>query len=436
MTLRLTRTLLVALPLLMMATACASPARTAPGPVASAPPPAAPLKPGVFPSGQSISNPNEAGFQAYLREFRTRALAEGITAETWERTMAGVTLNRTSIELSSGASGGMGRIWTYLERVNAAQIARGKSRMADNAGLFARVERETGVDAAAIASIWGNETGYGNILGSFYVPEALASLAYEGRRRAFFESELLAALTLMQRGLISRDELVGSYAGALGQVQFMPSNILKLGVDGDGDGHRDIRNSLADAFMSCANYLKSHGWQTGEPWLAEARLPRGFRHENAGPDIRKTVAEWDDLGVTLIDGRPISAIADRDATVSVILPAGHRGVAMLAFENYRRFLDYNPSQSYAISVAHLANRLKGGGDFRASWPTDLGGMGKNDLEELQTYLLQLGYDLKPDGRYGDKTRAAVRAYQLTQGLPADGYPTVALLNRLRSGGVS
>ena len=436
MTLRLNTRHLFALPVLLMAAACASPGRSEPGPVTGSPAPVAPLTPGAFPSGQSITNPTEAGFQAYLKEFRGRALAQGITAATYERTMSGVTLNRKSIELSSGASGGMGRIWSYLERVNAAQIARGKSRMADNASLFARMERETGVEAAAVASIWGNETGYGNILGTFYVPEALASLAYEGRRRAFFESELMASLTLMQRGLISRDELVGSYAGALGQVQFMPSNILKLGVDGDGDGHRDIRNSLADAFLSCANYLKAHGWRTGEPWLAEARLPRGFRYETAGPDIRKTVAEWDTLGVTLVDGRPISAIAGRDLTVSVILPAGHRGVAMLAFENYRRFLDYNPSQSYAISVAHLANRLKGGGDFRAAWPTDLGGMGKNDLEELQTYLVRLGYDLKPDGRYGDKTRAAVRAYQLTQGLPADGYPTAALLNRMRSGGVS
>jgi membrane-bound lytic murein transglycosylase B len=386
----------------------------------------------AFPSGQSISNPTEAGFQAYLAGFRSRAEARGIKPATWERTMRGVNLNMKSISLSGGASGGMGRISKYLERVTPAQIQRGRTKMAENAALLRRVERETGVDAAAIASIWGNETSYGNVLGTFYVPEALASLAYEGRRRAFFEAELMAALELMQRGLITREELVGSYAGALGQVQFMPSNILKLGVDGDGDGERDIRNSLADAFASCANYLKAHGWRTGQPWLAEARLPSSFRWEHAGPDLTKTASEWDEIGVRTVQGSRLSSLVPADAPVSILLPMGHRGIALIAFENYRRFLDYNPSQSYAVAVGHWANRLKGSGDFAGQWPAS-GGMSARDLEDMQIALQRLGYDVKPDGRYGDKTRAAIRAYQLSQSLPADGYPTAALLQRLRTG---
>lgn len=424
---------LIALPLLLLGlAACAGPRAMDSGSADSASAVAQPLTPGAFPSGQSIANPNQAGFEAYLRDFRSRALAQGISADTYERTMSGVRLNMKSIELSGGASGGVGRIAKYLERVNAAQIAKGRARMEANAALFARVERESGVDAAAVASIWGNETGYGGILGSFYVPEALASLAYEGRRRAFFESELMAALTLMERGLVSREELVGSYAGALGQVQFMPSNILKLGVDGDGDGHRDIRNSLADAFASCANYLKQHGWRTGEPWMAEASLPSGFRWELAGPDLKMTAAEWDAMGVRTAGGQRLTALVPDNAPVSILLPAGYRGVPIIAFENYRRFLDYNPSQSYAISVGLLASRLDGQPGFRKSWPSDVGGMTASDLKALQGGLQRLGYGVTVDGRYGDKTRAAIRAFQLTQGVPADGYPTPDVLARVRA----
>lgn len=420
---------LTALSFALALAACATAPSAPPPPENEAPRPI-PSQTPAFPSGQSISNPTEAGFQDYLADVRRRAQAKGISSQTWERTMRGVRLNMKSISISGGASGGMGRISEYLERVTEDQVQRGRTKMAQNESLLRKVERETGVDPAAIASIWGNETSYGAVLGTFYVPEALASLAYEGRRRAFFESELMASLELMQRGLITREELVGSYAGALGQVQFMPSNILKLGVDGDGDGERDIRNSLADAFASCANYLKAHGWRTGEPWLAEARLPSGFRWELAGPDLTRTAAEWDAMGVRTVQGTKLSSLVPPGAPVSILLPMGYRGIPLIAFENYHRFLDYNPSQSYAVAVGHWANRLKGGGRFVGQWPAT-GGMTAGDLQDLQAGLQRLGYDVKPDGRYGDKTRAAIRAYQLSQGLPADGYPTPSLLQKVR-----
>ena len=216
---------------------------------------------------------------------------------------------------SSGASGGMGRIWDYLERVDTL-LPRGRAAVAANRAALDKAARETGVDAVAIAGIWGNETSYGNVLGNFYIVEALASLAYEGRRRAFFEDELHAALTLLQDGLVTREELTGSYAGALGQVQFMPSNILALGRDGDGDGERDLRGSLNDAFLSCGNYLRHHGWRPGEPWLAEARLPGGFRWELAGPDIVKTAAEWDELGVRTVGGY-VDFIIERNSVIPI-----------------------------------------------------------------------------------------------------------------------
>ncbi|BCW88089.1 Membrane-bound lytic murein transglycosylase B [Alphaproteobacteria bacterium SO-S41] len=446
---------LLALPLLLLTAACAGTPKEsvvmAPEPIEAAPPPA-PVAGGATGPGynvdantgevpnsstvsQQVANPNEAGFQNYLAVTRERFLAKGITPATWNAAFNGVHLNMKSIGLTSGASGGMGRISTYLERVEPL-VSKGRGAVATNRAALEAAARTTGVDPMAIAGIWGNETGYGAVLGNFYVVEALASLAYEGRRRAFFEDELLAALTLLQQGLVTRAELTGSYAGALGQVQFMPSNILKLGMDGDGDGERDLRGSLPDAFTSCGNYLRSHGWRTGEPTIAEARLPANFRWEQAGPDIQLTAAQWDAMGVSTIDGKRLSSLVPADQPVSILLPAGYKGIPIIAFENYRRFLDYNPSQAYAISVAQLGNRLAGSSDFRQSWPADLRGMTAASVKEMQTYLLRLGYDVTADGRFGDKTRRAVRAYQLAEGLPADGYPTDALLARLRGEPVS
>lgn len=434
---------LIALPFLLLLAACASSGDTAsapppmPSPMAPPPPPPPPPTFAAQPGGtstvanQQVSNPTEAGFRVYMETMRNFAPSRGISDATWDSAMDGVTMNRKSIELSTPGGGGMGRVSTYLARIDNSLVTRGQTAMANNQALLNKVGKDTGVDPAAIAGIWGNETSYGNVLGNFYVVEALASLAYEGRRRSYFEDEMFAALTLLQQGLATRAELTGSYAGALGQVQFMPSNILKLGVDGDGDGERDLRNSLADAFYSCANYLLSHGWRVGEPWLAEARLPPNFRWEYAGPDITMTAAEWDAMGVTTADGRRLTGLVGADAQISVLLPGGWRGIPMIAFPNYRRFLDYNPSQSYAIAVSHLANRVKGGSDWRASWPADLQGMTSADLKEMQGALIALGYDVGVDGRFGDKTRKAVRAYQLSVGIPADGYPTQSVLARLR-----
>lgn len=443
---------LIALPLFLLLAACASsgardgqgsPIEPAPMPAVAPPPPPPPPPPqaeGMFPSdpggtsniaSQQVKRPTEAGFQVYMAKMRNFAPSRGISDATWDSAMDGVTMNQRSIELSAPGGGGMGRVSTYLARIDEQMVSRGRTAMADNAGLLDKVGRDTGVDPAAIAGIWGNETSYGNVLGNFYVVEALATLAYEGRRRSYFEDEMFAALTLLQEGLATRAELTGSYAGALGQVQFMPSNILKLGVDGDGDGERDLRGSLADAFYSCANYLLAHGWRKGEPWLAEARLPANFRWEYAGPDITMTAAQLDAMGVTTADGARLSALVGADAQISVLLPGGYRGIPMIAFPNYRRFLDYNPSQSYAIAVSHLANRVKGGSDWRAGWPADLQGMTAADLRTMQIELQRLGYDVGVDGRFGEKTRKAVRAYQLSVGVPADGYPTQSLLARLR-----
>ncbi len=360
----------------LLAAACASAPRVTPPP---APPAAAPLPPKPTPPGLtrapgdvSVANPNARDFAIYMDGARERALAQGVSAATWDRAMSGVSLNLRAIELGAAAPERLGQVWTYIGRRNTPdKVARGRAQLDRHAALFDRIERDYGVPREAIASIWGNETNYGSYLGDFYIVEALASLAYEGRRRSFFEAELIASLKLIEEKGVDPRILRGSYAGAVGQVQFMPSNYLEIGVDGDGDGVRDLRNSLPDAFASAANYLRHHGWRPGEPWMTQARLPRGFDFALCDVEFERTVADWEALGVRTESGASLTSTgigADRPG--SCILPAGHRGAAVIVFENYRRFLDYNPSQLYALAVGDLADALAGRPRLVGPWPTD------------------------------------------------------------------
>jgi membrane-bound lytic murein transglycosylase B len=422
----------------LMTAACATVPPSAPMPVPS---PGAPqahamperTPPGVTPAATdgSIANPTEAGFRAYVASVRARALSEGIPASVWEAATAGIRLNRKAIELSASAPEVLGQIWTYIGRRNTAdKIALGRRALAENAALFDRVERDYGVPREVLASIWGNETGYGSVLGDFNLPEVLATLAYEGRRRSFFENEFVASLKLIAQKGVSPGSLRGSYAGAVGQVQFMPSNYLALGVDYDGDGAPDLRNSKADAFASAANYLIHYGWKTGEPWMAQVDLPAGFRYEMCDVELKKNVMEWAALGVT-VGGASVSGRFDPGLQASIILPAGHRGAAVMVFDNYRRFLDYNPSQLYALAVGDLADALEGRRTLAGPWPTDMAPLRVANLREIQRLLQAMGYDIMADGRAGKMTRAAIRDWQLKAGLPADGFPSNELLARLR-----
>lgn len=415
------------------ATAPPQPGPAAPQAVPQAQPAPERTPPGVTqaPGDGSIANPTEAGFRAYVASVRDRALADGIPASVWEQATAGIRLNRKAIELSASAPEVLGQVWTYIGRRNTAdKIALGRRALAENAALFDRVERDYGVPREVIASIWGNETGYGSYLGDFNLPEVLATLAYEGRRRSFFETEFIASLKLIAQKGVSPASLRGSYAGAVGQVQFMPSNYLALGVDYDGDGAPDLRNSKADAFASAANYLIHYGWKSGEPWMAQVDLPPGFPYETCDVDLKKSVAEWAALGVA-IGGASVAERFDAGLDASIILPAGHRGAAVMVFDNYRRFLDYNPSQLYALAVGDLADALDGRRTLAGPWPTDMAPLRVANLREIQRLLQAMGYDVKPDGRAGKMTRAAIRDWQLKSGLPADGFPSNDLLARLR-----
>ncbi|RZI92938.1 MAG: lytic murein transglycosylase, partial [Variovorax sp.] len=280
-----------------------------------------------------------------------------------------------------------------------------------------------------VVAIWGMESNYGGNYGNTPTIDALATLGFEGRREAFAQRELIAALQIIDRGDIDAARLIGSWAGAMGQTQFLPSNFLAYAVDADGDGRRDIWGSMPDVVASTANFLARSGWQAGQPWGVEVRLPTGFDHGRADTSVRQTSAQWAAEGVQGVDGRQLPDLADG----TVLLPAGARGPAFLVGPNFRAILRYNNSTSYALAVGLLAQRLEGGAGVQAQWPRDLVALSRSETRELQTALNERGFASgTADGVMGPATREGVRGYQRSVGLPADGYPSAELLQRLRA----
>jgi lytic murein transglycosylase len=285
-------------------------------------------------------------------------------------------------------------------------------------------ERAYGVPRAVILGVWGMETNYGSFTGNFYVVRALATLSYVRYRGDFFRNELLTALEILEQDHIERDTMRGSWAGAMGQTQFMPTSFVRFAVDGDGDGRRDIWASIPDAIASTANYLKEHGWTRGLPWGYEVALPDGFDFRN----LRQTFAGWSGLGVSRVDGRPLPGAGE----ATLFLPAGASGPAFLVTANYDVIKAYNASDAYALAVGHLGDRVMGGPAIQGDWPTNERMLGKEERVEVQKRLAALGfYQGETDGKHGSRTRSAVREFQLKRGLTADGYANLALLEQLR-----
>ncbi|RYG10807.1 MAG: lytic murein transglycosylase, partial [Burkholderiales bacterium] len=284
------------------------------------------------------------------------------------------------------------------------------------------------VPAEILAAIWGMESNYGSNTGNIPTIDALATLGFEGRREAWARSQLLAALKILQNRDIDRDQMIGSWAGAMGQTQFLPSNFLAYAVDADGDGRRDIWGSLPDVMASTANFLSKSGWQAGQPWGAEVRLPQGFDFALADGEQRRPASAWADAGVRSVDGAPLPGLTDS----AILLPAGARGPAFLVGANFRTILRYNNSTSYALAVGLLSQALAGGPTVQAAWPRDVPPLSRSQLLALQTALNTRGFDSgTPDGVVGPATRSAIRRYQQTAGMPADGYPTVELLQSVQ-----
>ncbi len=376
----------------------------------------------------------EQPFSAWLADFRARAEAQGIPPATLERAFAGVQPIPRVIELDRRQPEFVLSFWRYLgNAVTEQRVAQGRELLDTHAVLLDQVARTYGVPARFLVAFWGLETNYGATFGSFPVIHALATLAWDGRRRNFFETELLTALRIVAAGDIEPARMEGSWAGAMGHLQFMPTTFWAHARDGDGDARRDIWGSLHDVFASGANYLSSLGWQADETWGREVRLPADFDYALVSiatrPEVVKPLADWTALGVRRADGGPLP---QADMRGGLILPAGAEGPAFLVYENYRHILSWNRSILYAVAVGHLADRLIGLPPLSAQPPAGDQRLAVEEVREIQRRLGRLGFDAgEPDGRVGPMTREAIRAFQRSIGVPADAFASPALLQELR-----
>ncbi len=368
-----------------------------------------------------------ASFEQWRERFRREALATGILPQVFDRAFAGVTPDPGVIRADRSQPEFSRPVWDYLDgALSTARISGGQKLLARHAALLQQLENRYGVSRYTLVAIWGLESSFGQVTGNRPVIRSLATLAYEGRRPDFARSQLLAALQILQQGDIRPEYMQGSWAGAMGQTQFIPSTYQEYAVDFDGDGRRDIWNSTADALASTARYLQASGWQGRQPWGFEVQLPRQFDYALADPELQLPVARWRQLGVQGIPAGHDSELA------SLLLLAGYRGPAFLTLNNFRSVLHYNNSSSYALAISLLAERFQGRGTLQARWPRQDVPLSRSERIELQQQLASLGFNPgSADGIIGANTRQAIRAYQKANGWPADGYPTQQLLGRLR-----
>ena len=370
----------------------------------------------------------QAGFAAWLAAFAQEAESQGIPPEVVRAALGTVRLQPRVIELDRAQPEFTRPPWAYLDSaVSAARITAGKRKLSEERAALAAASSRYGVPASVITAIWGMESNYGSNFGSFRTVDALATLGFEGRRSTWARSELMAALRILQAGDIAPERMIGSWAGAMGHTQFLPSVFLAHAVDADGDGHRDIWGSIPDVAASTAAFLADEGWRRGEPWGVEVRLPAMFDYARAELSQRQSTAQWAAEGVSTIDGQALPALD----SASVVTPAGARGPAFLVGPNFRTLLRYNNAVNYALGVALLAQQIDGGPGVRTAWPRDLQPLSREQVRTLQKLLNARGFDTgTPDGVMGPATRAGLRRYQQTQGWVADGYPTTELLARL------
>jgi lytic murein transglycosylase len=377
------------------------------------------------------ASPAAAQFSACVDGLRIEAQKLGVAGGVFDRVMAGVAPDPKIIELSESQPEFVTPIWDYLASlVDDEKVADGRRLLQTYGQVLQAAERTYGVDRHTILAVWGVESDYGKLAGRWSLPQSLSTLACTApRRRDYFRSELMATLKIVARGDLAPEKLRGSWAGAFGHTQFMPSTYLRLAVDGDGDGRRDLVDSIPDALFSTANFLRNAGWQTGAPWGYEVRIPDNYKGPT-GRTSRHPLARFEKLGVTRLDGRALNGAGP----AALILPAGAEGPAFLVFKNYDAAFSYNGATSYALAISLLSDRLKGAPGMKSAWPTNDGGLSRAEKRELQRLLLKRGYDVgEPDGAIGAKTRAAITDVQRRIGMPGDGRPGQRVLGALRGG---
>lgn len=377
------------------------------------------------------------GFEQCLTGLQNLAEERGVPAATAREALKDVAPDPAVLPATRTQTEFVRPIWDYIDAsVTPEKIATGQAKLAEWAEVLGRIEAAYGVDRHVLVAFWGVESGYGSVLDDPRIVRpvipALATLACQDEGRpAFWRDELLGALTILGQGDADRERMTGSWAGAMGQTQFMPSAYLKHAVDFDGDGKRDIWRSVPDALASTANFLKSDGWRPGEGWGQEVVLPDGFDYRLADETTERTFSEWAALGLKPAGGKGFPAGAERRATL--VVPAGARGPAFLLEPNFKMILRYNTALAYALTVAHLSDRLAGGPAFARDWPRGDRMLTNDERTDLQTRLEALGHPTGgADGKIGPKTRAAIRAFQSAQRLVPDGYAEAGLLEKVRA----
>ncbi|WP_111886090.1 MULTISPECIES: lytic murein transglycosylase [Acinetobacter] len=386
-----------------------------------------------MPATSSISPQNN--FQGCLANLRSQAMNAGVNASTYDRYTQNLTPDYSVIEKLNYQPEFSTPIWDYLSGlVDEERVQLGRQKLAQHRDVLNRVAAAYGVPAETVVAVWGVESNFGDIAGSYPLLQSLGTLSCEGRRQSYFRGEFFAAMRILQRGDLNESQLKGSWAGAFGHTQFMPSTYEELAVDFDGDGRRDLVSSTTDALASTANFLKKRGWQTGQPWGFEVKIPEGMSISGESRRNKKSLDSWMNRGLQRADGTPlIQGNLSGSSQAGLMAPAGASGPVFLVFKNFDAIYSYNAAESYALAIAHLSDRLQGKGGFSTTWPTDDPGTSRAERREIQQFLLNRGYDIgKVDGLIGDKTRQAIRQEQNRLGLSPTGRAGQQILQAFRN----
>ncbi|RDJ21021.1 lytic murein transglycosylase [Bosea caraganae] len=371
----------------------------------------------------------QADFDSCVAGLRSAAAAQGVSGATFDRAMAGVTPDMKVIEAMNNQPEFKTPIWDYLGTlVDDEKVAEGRNMLRQYASVLASAEQRFGVDRHTIVAVWGVESDFGKARGKMPLVQALSTGAcLAPRRNAFFKGELIATLQIIQRGDLRPERLMGSWAGAFGHTQFIPSTYMRLAVDGDGDGRRDLVDSVADALHSTANFMAKAGWQTGATWGYEVRVPDGYSGPT-GRNPKQPVSSWAARGVVKYDGSSLSG----SGNAGLLMPAGRNGPAFLVFKNYDAAYSYNGADSYALAISLLSDRIRGRPGIQAAWPTDDPPLSREERRELQRLLIARGFDVgEPDGAVGALTRAAIKQVEAQIGMAQTGRPGGKVLRSLR-----
>ena len=374
--------------------------------------------------------PVEERFALWKSEFIARAERMGYDRAMVERLILPAKIEERALERDKDQPEFSRPVWAYVDNAaNASRLNGGRAKLSEQSAVFDAVEARYKVPRHILTSIWGLETAYGKIMGTFNPVDALATFAFEGRRTSFGENQLYALLDLLKSGAVRQDQLIGSWAGAMGMTQFIPATFRDYAVDFDGDGNKDLWNNEADALGSAAHYLARHGWRWGEPIMTEVAVDEGFDYSLL-ERTKKTVNEWTALGVRPIGGQRWSADASL-LEAKLIAPGGHRGPKLLIFKNFDVIKKYNNSTSYAMGITVLGEALRGKSVITTDWPRNDKPLSFENKKSMQRKLNQLGFNVGGvDGIVGSGTRKGIRAWQKSRGLPADGYMEQTLFKRL------